>query len=353
MQRLIEDEELRDSLRNAFEAARGAYGRATGNGKSPVKAVTSDKKVQKDLREAAESLRDASEQLRAPKKRKKHRLGRLILLGMVGAAVALILSEDARKTVLDALFGAEEEFEYTQHHQHQRLLTAAGELARTLHRLSMEAATKERELSGEKAQRIVDAMRVSVAKRGAAGSTFEQVAARGRGQPRPPPLLLRDQGAAAGRGRPPRRRDPRRPPRRARWPRRRRVDDVLDVLALQPHRPDRERAGLLPAPLRAVQRRPPQPRHPARGRPALRAHPLPRRRGARGQGERGRAQASATTPRRSSPSSSRSATASPCRRSPTPSATSSAAPRRRRRLGPLPAGLRVVPSSRTPGVRAE
>jgi AcrR family transcriptional regulator len=41
----------------------------------------------------------------------------------------------------------------------------------------VEAATKDRELSGEKAQRIVDAMRESVAKRGAAGSTFEQVAA--------------------------------------------------------------------------------------------------------------------------------------------------------------------------------
>ncbi len=41
----------------------------------------------------------------------------------------------------------------------------------------MEAAAKERELSGEKAQRIVDAMRESVAKRGTAGSTFEQVAA--------------------------------------------------------------------------------------------------------------------------------------------------------------------------------
>ena len=40
----------------------------------------------------------------------------------------------------------------------------------------MEAAARERELSGEKAQRIVDAMRESVAKRGAAGSTFEQVA---------------------------------------------------------------------------------------------------------------------------------------------------------------------------------
>jgi AcrR family transcriptional regulator len=40
----------------------------------------------------------------------------------------------------------------------------------------MEAATKERELSGEKAQRIIDAMRESVATRGAAGSTFEHVA---------------------------------------------------------------------------------------------------------------------------------------------------------------------------------
>jgi len=113
VQRLIEDEELRDNLREAFEAARGAYGRATGNGKGAVKAVTSDKKVQKDLRSAAESLREASEQLKAPRKRKKSRLGRLILFSLVAAGIALVLSEDARKTVLDALFGAEEEFEYT------------------------------------------------------------------------------------------------------------------------------------------------------------------------------------------------------------------------------------------------
>jgi hypothetical protein len=112
VQRLVEDEELRDSLKNAFEAARGAYGRATSNG-STVKAVTSDKKVQRDLHTAAENLRDVSERLRAPKKRKKSRLGRIVLLAIVGAVVALIVSEDARKTVLDALFGAEEEFEYT------------------------------------------------------------------------------------------------------------------------------------------------------------------------------------------------------------------------------------------------
>lgn len=112
VQRLVEDEELRDRLRDAFEAARGAYKRAAGNGKGPVKAVTSDRKVQKEMREAAENLRSASEQLRAPK-RKKSRLGRLVLLTLIGAAVALVLSEDARKTVMDALFGAEEEFEYT------------------------------------------------------------------------------------------------------------------------------------------------------------------------------------------------------------------------------------------------
>src|SRR5258705_12692607 len=82
VQRLMEDEELRDSLREAFEAARGASGRATGNGKGAVKAVSSDKKVQKDLRTAAESLREASERLKAPKKRKKSRLGRLVLFAL-------------------------------------------------------------------------------------------------------------------------------------------------------------------------------------------------------------------------------------------------------------------------------
>lgn len=41
----------------------------------------------------------------------------------------------------------------------------------------MEAAQTERELTGEKAQRIVAAMRSSVARHGVAGSTFERVAA--------------------------------------------------------------------------------------------------------------------------------------------------------------------------------
>lgn len=112
VQRLIEDEDLRNNLRDAYESARHAYGRVTSNGKSPVKTVTSDRKVKRDLRNAADALRDASEKLRAPKKR-KGRLGKLLLLGAVAGGVTLAVSENARKTVMDALFGAEEEFEYT------------------------------------------------------------------------------------------------------------------------------------------------------------------------------------------------------------------------------------------------
>ena len=49
----------------------------------------------------------------APKKQRSGGFGRILLLGVVGGGLALALSEGLRKKVLDALFGAEEEFEYT------------------------------------------------------------------------------------------------------------------------------------------------------------------------------------------------------------------------------------------------
>jgi hypothetical protein len=109
VQRLVEDDDLRDELRAAFESARKAYGRIDSKG--PQKALE-DKKVQRELKQAAESLKSAADSLRAPKKRKRG-LGRLILIAIVGAGLALALSEDLRKKALDALFGAEEEYEYT------------------------------------------------------------------------------------------------------------------------------------------------------------------------------------------------------------------------------------------------
>ncbi len=111
VQRLAQDEELRDNLRTAFESAKKAYERMS-NGKGPAKALFDDKKTQRELKEAASSLKDAADALRGGKKKKRGK-GRLIMLLLVGGIAAIALSEDLRKKVLDALFGAEEEFEYT------------------------------------------------------------------------------------------------------------------------------------------------------------------------------------------------------------------------------------------------
>ncbi len=113
VQRLIEDEDLRDNLRTAFDSAKTAYGRMS-NGKGPTKALLDDKKTQKELKEAATSLRDAADTLRGGKvKRKRRRRGGLLMVALIGGGAAIALSEGLRKKVLDALFGAEEEFEYT------------------------------------------------------------------------------------------------------------------------------------------------------------------------------------------------------------------------------------------------
>src|SRR3954463_6866843 len=112
VQRLAQDEELRENLRTAYESARKAYSRMS-NGKGPAKALLDDKKTQKELKEAASSLREAADSLRGNKKKSGGGFGRKLVLLAVGAGLALALSEGLRKKVLDALFGAEEEFEYT------------------------------------------------------------------------------------------------------------------------------------------------------------------------------------------------------------------------------------------------
>jgi hypothetical protein len=115
IQRLIDDAHLRENVQKTIESSRSAYGRLS-NGKTPAKSLLEDRKLQGDLRNALESLRDASIALsEAPKKRvrKGRRLGRKLVVLALGAGVALAGSEKLRSKVLDTLFGAEEEFEYT------------------------------------------------------------------------------------------------------------------------------------------------------------------------------------------------------------------------------------------------
>ena len=113
VQRLVQDDQLRGDLKSAFDSAKVAYGRIN-NGKAPTQLLD-DKKLQKELSNAATSLRSASDALRAPTKKRKRSGGglkKLVFLGIVGGIAAIALSEGVRNKVLDALFGAEEEFDY-------------------------------------------------------------------------------------------------------------------------------------------------------------------------------------------------------------------------------------------------
>ena len=112
VQRLLQDEKAREELRVALEAGRKAYGRAS-NGKAPAD-VLNDRKFQREFKRSSEALRDVSARLqKGPKRRGRRGLGGLLLLTVVGGAVALVVNEGVRNRVLDLLFGAEEEFDYT------------------------------------------------------------------------------------------------------------------------------------------------------------------------------------------------------------------------------------------------
>jgi hypothetical protein len=115
VQRVIEDPDVRDNVRVAYDNARDAYGRLS-NGKAPTKQLMRDKKLQRQLRDSADALREVTAALREGPKTRRRRGRTLIRLAMVGAAgagLAVAVSGDVRHKVLDTLFGKEEEFEYT------------------------------------------------------------------------------------------------------------------------------------------------------------------------------------------------------------------------------------------------
>lgn len=112
VRRLMEDEELRGSLVAAAMAGRKAFQRIQSNRGTAVEAVTQDRRVKKELQAAADSLRDAAERIKEPK-RKRHPFRKLLLAGLITGGLVLVFSEAARKSLLDAIFGAEEEFVYT------------------------------------------------------------------------------------------------------------------------------------------------------------------------------------------------------------------------------------------------
>ena len=119
IQRVIEDGTLRDNVTNVIESSKGAYEQLVSNG-APHKAVLEDSKLHEHVESAAGSIRDIALALNdvdakhnRPFKKKKHRGRTLLLLLIVSTIAALVLSEGLRNKLLDALFGKEEEFQYT------------------------------------------------------------------------------------------------------------------------------------------------------------------------------------------------------------------------------------------------
>jgi hypothetical protein len=115
IQRLIQDAQLRQNVRTAFDSSRSAYARLS-NGRPATKVLIEDKRLQKDLHNAVEALRDATTALtEAPKKqaKKSRGFGRKIMIVTLGFGLALAGSEKLRTKVLDLVFGKEEEFQYT------------------------------------------------------------------------------------------------------------------------------------------------------------------------------------------------------------------------------------------------
>lgn len=113
--RLIEDASLRDNVRAALDSTKSLYDRLT-DGKTSAKSLFEDKKVQSDLKKTVEAVRDVTTALtEAPKERARKGIGfgRKVMIAGLGAGLAMVGSEKLRSKVLDVLFGAEEEFEYT------------------------------------------------------------------------------------------------------------------------------------------------------------------------------------------------------------------------------------------------
>ncbi|HEY8842500.1 MAG TPA: hypothetical protein VIM23_01225 [Gaiellaceae bacterium] len=114
VQRAIQDEELRDNLRSAFDTARDVYDELIGKrGVTGVATkVASDKEIQDQLRSAIDDLRSAASRIQGNEGHK----GRNSSLLLAGIALGILFNPmtgpETRRWLKDKIFGEEEEFGY-------------------------------------------------------------------------------------------------------------------------------------------------------------------------------------------------------------------------------------------------
>ncbi|HEY1370081.1 MAG TPA: hypothetical protein VGF23_23345 [Gaiellaceae bacterium] len=114
VERALRDEDLRESVKNAYESARYIYNELMGGrGVTGVAArVATDKDIQSELRSAIAELRNAADRVQG---REQHK-GRNSTLLLVGIALGILFNPitgpATRKWISDSLFGGGDDFTY-------------------------------------------------------------------------------------------------------------------------------------------------------------------------------------------------------------------------------------------------
>ena len=114
VQRAIQDEELRENVRNAFESAREVYNELIG-GRGVVAMgtrVASDKEMQENLKDAIDELRTAARRLQG----KEEHTGRNTMLLLTGIALGILFNPATgpatRRWLSDKIMGGGDDFTY-------------------------------------------------------------------------------------------------------------------------------------------------------------------------------------------------------------------------------------------------
>src|ERR1041385_1059141 len=114
VQRAISDDDLRDNVKAAFQAAREVYDELIGNRSVTTVAtrVATDKDIQDKLREALDELRIAADRVQG-KKEHSSRNATLLLAGIaLGILFNPITGPATRKWLADMVFGGDDDFSY-------------------------------------------------------------------------------------------------------------------------------------------------------------------------------------------------------------------------------------------------
>jgi hypothetical protein len=115
VQRALQDEELRENVKSAFESARGVYNELfAGRGMVPVATrVATDKEIQDSLRSAVDDLRTAADRLRGKEEEHAARNTFFLFIGIViGVLFNPVTGPATRKWISDKVFGSSDDFTY-------------------------------------------------------------------------------------------------------------------------------------------------------------------------------------------------------------------------------------------------